>query len=177
MKPFCAEYYVTCIKFMQYHGFVNLLRLSLYFSSFISVIFRCSNYSGTVCRPVIGSGPVFVDTSSEAAFANYKMNFTRLGVTIDATCEAFLRMQYCGLSTLSCTGQAHCGPYTDTQIGVCGVNACKCPRLGCSAGLEISFRIIGGGLGYYVTGKQPQGTNCTEFNIRKYASRVAVGTF
>ena len=135
-------------------------------------LYSCNEYNGTVCRPVLGSGSVSVDTSSEAAFEVYKMNFTQLGVDVDATCEAFLRMQYCGLSTLTCTNQAHCGPYTPTQIGECGANSCKCTgsgaqAQGCNLGLRIVFAAVGGGLGYYVNGQQPQGTSCTEFNIRE----------
>ena len=132
------------------------------------------NYTGTVCRNVIGSGPVFVDTATEAGFETYKRNYTSFGVNVDAKCEAFLRAQYCGLSTLTCTGQVRCGPYTDEQIGQCGVNSCQCGGSGliqqaCNAGLKFGFAGIGGGISYYRTGQQPAGMNCTAtFNIREY---------
>ena len=131
------------------------------------------NYTGTVCRAVIGSGPVFVDSSTEAGFEAYKKNYTSLGVNVDAKCEAFLRAQYCGLSTLTCSGEVRCGPYNDDQIGQCGANSCQCGgsgffQQGCNAGLKFGFSAIGGGLAYYKTGEQPENMNCTAINIREY---------
>ena len=134
--------------------------------------FRCTNYTGSVCRDVIGLGPIFVDISSEEMFQAYKKNYTALGVNVDAQCEAFLRAQYCGLSTVTCTDQVHCGVYDDNEIGQCGANSCKCFGSGvlqqaCNEGLRIGFAAIGGGIAYYKTGLQPEGNNCTTFRIRE----------
>ena len=123
-----------------------------------------------MCRDVIGSGPIFLDVASEAMFEDYKKNYTNLGVIVDAQCEAFLRAQYCGLATISCDGLVHCGVYDDDEIGRCGANSCQCSGSGslqraCNEGLRIGFAIIGGGIAYYKTGQQPQGNNCTMFNI------------
>ena len=130
------------------------------------------NYTGTVCRDVIGSGPVFVDSATEAGFEAYKKNYTSIG-NVDAKCEAFLRAQYCGLTLITCAGQVRCGPYTKGQIGQCGVNSCQCGGSGflqqaCNAGLQVGFAFIGGGLNYHTTGQQPAGMNCTTINIREY---------
>ena len=134
---------------------------------------RCVNYTGTVCRDVIGSGPVLADTATEAGFEAYKKNYTALGVNVDAKCEAFLRAQYCGLSLVTCSGEVRCGPYSENEIGQCGVNSCPCPGSGfiqqaCNAGLKFGFSVIGGGLSYYKTGEQPGNMNCTTINIREY---------
>ena len=134
---------------------------------------RCVNYTGTVCRDVIGSGPVLADTATEAGFEAYKKNYTSLDVNVDAKCEAFLRAQYCGLSLVTCSGEVRCGPYSEIEIGQCGVNSCPCPgsgifQQGCNAGLKFSFSVIGGGLSYYKTGEQPGNMNCTAINIREY---------
>ena len=158
--------YNVCIivKYNIYQYFVLI--------SMNCVIYRCTNYTGSVCRDVIGSGPIFVDVASEAMFEIYKKNYTALGVNVDAQCEAFLRAQYCGLSTVTCTDQVHCGVYDDNEIGQCGANSCKCSGSGilqraCNEGLRIGFAAIGGGIAYYKTGQQPEGNNCTEFNIRE----------
>ena len=126
-----------------------------------------------MCRDVIGMGPVPFDVATEEMFETYKRHYTNnaLYVIVDAQCEAFLRAQFCGLSTFTCTDQVHCGAYDDDEIGQCGANSCNCPanidQQACKEALRDVFAAIGGGRDYYKTGQQPQGKNCTSFNIRE----------
>ena len=136
--------------------------------------YRCTSYTGSVCRDVIGSGPVVVNLDSEAMFRTYKRMYTNsyLKVNVDAQCDAFLRAQYCGVSTVTCTDRVYCGAYDDDEIGQCGVNSCKCSGANidqqtCNKVLRDLFTANGGGRNYYKTGQQPQGKNCTTFNIRE----------
>ena len=130
-----------------------------------------------MCRDVIGSGPVRFDDDFEASFETYKRTYTyhfsTVGVNVDAQCEAFLRAQFCGVSTSTCTDQVYCGAYDDDEIGRCGANSCKCSgpnnrdQQVCNEELRDLFASIGGGRDYYKTGQQPQGKICTTFNIRE----------
>ena len=140
-------------------------------------VHRCVHelHWNSICRGVIGSGPVFMDTATEAGFEASKQNYTALGVNADAKCEAFLRAQYCSLLTFTCPGQVRCGPYNGSELGQCGINSCQCTgsefiQQACNAQLKYLFSHLAWwtAINYYKTGEKPKGTNCTTLNICEY---------
>ena len=119
-----------------------------------------------------------MDLDLEELFETYKSRYANyymsgVSVNVDAQCEAFLRAQFCGLATSTCTDHVHCGAYDDDEIGQCGAKSCKCSggnsryQQVCNEVLRDLFAANGGGMNYYKTGQQPQGKNCTTFNIRE----------